>query len=568
MADNAVLDEILKKTDLIALISETTPLEKKGKNHMGLCPFHDEKTPSFSVSEDKQLYHCFSCKASGNAITFLKEKKGMSASDAIQYLADAAGIPLKNTVANPLSPLYTVTGAAKDYFHVMLMHSEKGQAAKAYLESRKLTPQTIKTFEIGLSTDSFKGLAEALLKQGYLASEIDDAGVVKSADPPQDFFVDRLMIPLKDAAGHIVGFSGRTLDNKEPKYLNSAENQLFKKRTFLYGLDLALPEIKKQKSILITEGYFDVMAAHQAGLKNIVALMGTMLSDEHIQIIKGLTLDVILVLDGDTPGLKATDALLDRLRSHRFNPKVVQLPRGDDIASYLDQHTADDLKGLVRNAEDALQFYYRYDQIDLDLKKIGDFERFKRRFFKRLAGAPKTTVSFYLSKIATLMGIGIDYLWQDFTPKKDPPSFVKTPAALVTDKFKRAEIAFLHYFLKDEHYTRWFRREFEDVTYIDPKVRDIQFEIFEHYDLHPQSCLVYPLFKQSLNIDQQQFLDANIHFEAYPFRAEEFDDLIRVMHQHANRVRQNELKKEMLAATSMEAKIKLRQAIDALKKET
>jgi len=182
-------------------------------------------------------------------------------------------------------------------------------------------------------------------------------------------------------------------------------------------------------------------------------------------------------------------------------------------------------------------------------------------------GLPQTTVGFYLGQMAELMHISVDLLWQDFIPKKETPKYVKTPTELITDKFKRAEIAFLHYFLKDEHYTRWFRREFADVTYIDPQVRDIQFEIFEHYDLHPQSCLVYRLFKSSLPIEQQLFLDAHIHLTDYPFKASEFDDLIKVMHQHANRVRQTQLKKQMVEAPSMEEKIALRKEIDALKKE-
>lgn len=567
MADQSLLDEILQKTDLIALISETTPLEKKGKNHMGLCPFHDEKTPSFSVSEDKQLYHCFSCKASGNAITFLKEKRGMSSQEAIKYLASSAGVELKESYQNPHQKLFDVTKAAKDYFQVMLLHSEKGLPAKAYLDARKLTMETIKTFELGVATDNRKGLVEALLKQKFLASEIDDAGVVKSTEPPLDFFVERLIIPLKDVYGHIVGFSGRTLTEQDPKYLNSAENLLFKKRQFLYGLDLAVAEIKKQKEIILTEGYFDVMAAHQAGLKNVVALMGTKLSEEHIQIIKSLTSKVIVVLDGDTPGLKATDQLIEQLKPHRLEVNIVSLPDQLDIAAYLDRHPVDDLKALLRNALEALSFYYQYDQHDLTLKNIGDFERFKRRFFTRLIGIPQTTVAFYLNQMATSMNIHVDLLWQDFNPKKETPRSIKTPKELITDKFQRAETAFLHYFLKDEHYTRWFRREFEDITYINPQIRDIQFEIFEHYDLHPQSCLVYGLFKSSLPIEQQQFLDANIHMADYPFQPEEFDDLIKVMHQHANRVRQTQLKKHMVEATSMEEKIALRKQIDALKKE-
>lgn len=567
MADQSVFDEILKKTDLVALIQETTPLEKKGKNYMGLCPFHDEKTPSFSVSEEKQLYHCFSCKASGNAITFLKEKRGMSSQDALKYLAEKTGVALKNLKENPHQKLFDVTAAARDYFQVMLHHSEKGHAAKAYLQKRNLHPDTLKAFDIGYAPDHSKGLVDALLKQNFLTTAIADAGVVKSTEPPQDFFVDRLMIPLKDKQARVVGFSGRTLSDKEPKYLNSAENVLFKKRQFLFGLDHAIPAIKHHQMIIITEGYFDVMAAYQAGLKHTVALMGTMLSDEQIRIIKNLTSTVVLILDGDRPGQKATDALIARLRPENIDVKIVRLPDGLDLAAYLDRYHGADLEALIRQADDVLRFYYQYDQADLDLSKIGDFERFKQRFFTRLRGLPQTTVGFYLNQMAALVKIDVALLWQDFTPKYQSPTYLKMPSELVSDKFKRAEIAFLHYFLKDEHYTRWFRREFEDVTYIDTQVRDIQFEIFEHYDLHPQSCIVYRLFKSSLPREQQQFLDRHINLDDYPFKADEFDDLIKVMHQHASRVRQKELKKQMVEASSMEEKIAIRKEIDALKKE-
>jgi DNA primase len=426
----------------------------------------------------------------------------------------------------------------------------------------------MKAFELGYATDASKGLVDALTKLEFIPTAIEDAGVVKSIKPPLDFFVDRLIIPLKDAQSNVVGFSGRTLSDKSPKYLNSAENVLFKKRQYLYGLDLAMSEIKKQKEIILTEGYFDVMAAYQAGIKHSVALMGTMLSDDHIKMIKGLAQKVIVVLDGDTPGLKATDQLIERLKPEGLALTIVNLPGGLDIAGYLEHHSASDFKALLRNAEDVLSFYYHYDQHDLDLSKIGDFEVFKRRFLVRLTGLPQTTVGFYLQKMADRMGISVDLLWQDFKPKKEIPTYLKIPKELITDKFKRAEIAFLHYFLKDEHYTRWFRREFEDVTYIDVQVRDIQFEIFEHYDLHPQSCLVYGLFKSSLPLEQQQYLDKNIHLADYPFKADEFDDLIRVMHQHANRVRQTHLKKQMVEATSMADKIALRKQIDALKKES
>lgn len=560
----ATSEEILKKVNIVDVIGDSVALEKRGKNHLGLCPFHDEKTPSFSVSEEKQLYHCFGCKASGNAITFLKETRGLSGNEALKELAERAGLDY-SVKARPNQRLYDALDAAKNVYHVLLTNSKKGEKALDYLTQRHIDDALIKRFELGVALPGSGGIYQALSGQSFLASELLDAGLLTQPSPPKDFFKDRLMIPIKDAAGQVTGFSGRILADGEPKYLNSADNVVFKKHDLLFGLYEAKKAIKEKNRVLITEGFFDVFRAHQAGFGETIGLMGTSLSASHIQSLARLTQSFYLVLDGDAAGQKATEDILPALTG--LDVKVVTLPEDADLDTYLRERGAGGLSLLLEQALDPTAFTYQALQSTYDLTRIGEFERFKKVFYPRLKKESLTSQSYYLSQLAELTGIQEAVLRQDFlgSSVQKPPKIAPTWEML--DRYKKAEIQMLHYFLHQEFYTRWFRREFKDVMYIDPRVRDIQFEIFEHYDLHPVSCLVYPLFKASLTPSQQRFLDAHVTLEKYPFNAEEFEDLISVLKQYQIKEKVTRLKADLMVADSHDEKVRIKERIDALKKE-
>lgn len=556
-------EEILEKTNLVELISEYVPLEKRGKNHQGLCPFHDEKTPSFSVSEDKQLYHCFGCKASGNAITFLKDYKNMSSKEALKHLAERAG--LEYTVQmDPNGRLYDALKAAKDTYHVLLLNSTHGDAAMAYLAARNIDLETIKTFELGVSLAQRDHLKKALLASHFLESELSDATLVSGTSPSHDFFHERLMIPLADETGRVVGFSGRTLKDAEPKYVNSAEGKIFQKGRIVFGFHQAKKAIKEKNRVLLTEGYFDVFKAHQHGFTETVALMGTSLSDAAIKLIRSVTDQIVLVLDGDAPGKAAASKLLEQLKDAHV--RVVDFEHDDDLDSFLEAKGSAALDQKITQADDRLAFHFKQLKATYDLTKIGEFESFKQRFYPLLKVASVTEQAYYIKALAAASSIQEAVLNQDFYGAKKP--VIKALAAhTIIDKYHKAEIQMLHYFLKDEHYTRWFRREFADIMYIDKTVRDIQFEIFEHYDLNPVSCLVVELFVESLSPVQQTFIKTHIDMVHYPFNAEEFEDLLRVMHQYQTKLTHIRLQDDLKHAKTIEDKMAIKQQMDRLKKE-
>jgi len=321
---------------------------------MGICPFHDEKTPSFSVSEEKGLYHCFSCKASGNALTFLKDYHHLSTEDALKRLSLETGIEI-SFKENKHQRLYDTLEAAKNYFKIMLSNSSEGQEALTYLKNRPLSLDVIKTFELGFAPAKSDALNKALKNQNYLDSELIDAGLVSNSDSSQTFFKNRLIIPIKDKDGQTIGFSGRVMGDSGPKYLNSAESLLFKKSDHFFGYHESLKAAKQKRRILVTEGYFDVLRAHEKGYLETIALMGTELSQTHLSLLKSLNVDILLVLDGDEPGQKAMLEISLKYPQEPF--KFIVLPDGLDLDTYLERD-AKAMDGLIRNAYDSLSFFY------------------------------------------------------------------------------------------------------------------------------------------------------------------------------------------------------------------
>ena len=529
---------------------------------MGICPFHDEKTPSFSVSEEKGLYHCFSCKASGNALSFLKDYHHLSTEDALKRLSLETGIEI-SFKENKHQRLYDTLEAAKNYFKIMLSNSSEGQEALTYLKKRPLSLDVIKTFELGFAPAKSDALNKALKNQNYLDSELIDAGLVSNSDSSQTFFKNRLIIPIKDKDGQTIGFSGRVMGEKGPKYLNSAESILFKKSDHFFGYHESLKAVKQKRRVLITEGYFDVLRAHEKGYLETVALMGTELSQTHLSLLKSLNVDILLVLDGDEPGQKAMLEISLKYKEEPF--KFIVLPDALDLDNYLERD-AKAMDGLIRNAYDSLSFFYHISQKQVVKGSLSSLEVFKQKLFKRLEKESPSFIDYYLKQFAKDANIDLSIVYQEFSGKKTPQKVIKSPFKAV-DKYIKAEIQLLHYFLKDEHYTRWFRRTFEDVMYVDPKIRDIEFEIFEHYDLNPQTCLVYEVFKKELSPVSQSILDQVVDLKEYPFNPDEFEDLLSVMHDYQILKTITKLKDQLKETLDVEKKSVIRHQIDSLNKE-
>ncbi len=562
------IDRVLESTDIIDLIGEYTTLEKKGKGYMGLCPFHEEKTPSFSVSEEKQVYHCFSCKASGNALTFVKDIKGYSTPEAVKHLADRANITIEEKPYERKNQKYfDINYAAMQFYKVALSHTEAAKGAREYLKNRGVTPSLADTFDLGYAPDKKDALYQALSKKEYLKSDLTDLGLVREKENVFDIFRGRIMFPIQDAEGQVVGFSGRIIEGGQAKYINSPATPVFEKQKVLYNLHRARRPAKEKDRFVLFEGFMDVIAAHKAGIEEGIAIMGTALTRHHVDAIQNSAKRLVLCFDGDKPGREATRTFLEQLKKSPFEVRVAEMPDGLDPDDYIDSRGDEAFRKLIDDAtsrEGYLYETYRGEAGD----DIASMDAFKDRVFKLIRPLSAVQRDHFLKRLSEDLDVSLDTLRQDFEDiRPAPPAYSKAPAFEITDKFRRAERSFIHYFLNDEYYERRFRSEFEDVTYIDKAARDIQFEIFEYYDFNRQSCIVPELFKASLTENQRAYFDTYIDTERYPYSNEEFEDLLKVMREYTRRNKIRALKQRIKRAETVEEKIRYKEKIDAMYKE-
>ncbi|HDH4617146.1 TPA: DNA primase [Staphylococcus aureus] len=367
--DQSIINEIKDKTDILDLVSEYVKLEKRGRNYIGLCPFHDEKTPSFTVSEDKQICHCFGCKKGGNVFQFTQEIKDISFVEAVKELGDRVNVAVdieatqSNSnvqIASDDLQMIEMHELIQEFYYYALTKTVEGEQALTYLQERGFTDALIKERGIGFAPDSSHFCHDFLQKKGYDIELAYEAGLLSRNEENfsyYDRFRNRIMFPLKNAQGRIVGYSGRTYTGQEPKYLNSPETPIFQKRKLLYNLDKARKSIRKLDEIVLLEGFMDVIKSDTAGLKNVVATMGTQLSDEHITFIRKLTSNITLMFDGDFAGSEATLKTGQNLLQQGLNVFVIQLPSGMDPDEYIGKYGNDAFTDFVKNDKKSFAHY-------------------------------------------------------------------------------------------------------------------------------------------------------------------------------------------------------------------
>ncbi|TME92239.1 MAG: DNA primase [Chloroflexi bacterium] len=308
-------DTVKERVDIVQLIGERVPLKKAGRSYVGLCPFHSEKTPSFHVDPDRRTYHCFGCSEQGDVFTWLEKQDGLTPAEALRTLAERAGVELTSRRAPEEQErekrLLAANDTAHFYFRQALRGTAAGKAVAAYIGGRGIQPETVERFGLGYAPDQFDGLLSYLRKKGFSEEEAVAAGLVGAGERgPYDRFRDRLMVPIKDGRGRIVAFGGRAMRPDQPgKYVNSPQTALFNKSATLYGLDVARAAIRKERTAVIVEGYFDAIAMHQAGFTNTVASMGTALTEDQYHVLDAVRIErAVVAFDGDAAGQRSAEA--------------------------------------------------------------------------------------------------------------------------------------------------------------------------------------------------------------------------------------------------------------------
>ena len=401
-----IIDEVRQNNDVVDVISQYVHLSRKGRNYFGLCPFHNEKSPSFSVSPDKQIFHCFGCGVGGNVYTFLMKIEGLTFLEALETLAERAKIQLP-TLDTGLdsqkeelkSKVYKINEISAEFYHQNL-YKPTAKIAQEYIKKRKLNQETLEAFQIGYSgrvDEMYKFLRE----KGFGEKEILESGLVIKNDNGtyKDRYRNRLMFPICDVRGRVIGFGGRVLDDSKPKYINSPENIVYSKGRHLFGLNIAKKE--SAKKILIVEGYMDVISLHQRGIKNVVGALGTALTEQQGWLLRKTTEQVILGFDADGAGQNAIARSMEILQNMGCDMRVLQIEGAKDPDEYIIKYGEGRFRLEIENAISLVEFKVRNLKKEYNLENSGDKINFLREISKILSKVESTIErEIYIEKIA------------------------------------------------------------------------------------------------------------------------------------------------------------------------
>src|SRR3990167_5515569 len=422
------IEEVRRKTDIVQLISETVALKKAGRNFKALCPFHEEKTPSFMVSPERQMFKCFGCQKGGDVYKFVMERERLDFGEALRMLADRAGVQLKEFRPGPdqkiKEKLLEINHLASEYFHYLLSEHKAGKPALDYLLKRGVSKTSIKTFKLGFSANEWEGLHRFLTKKkNYQDEDLERAGLaIKGERGWYDRFRDRIMFPLFDHRNRVVGFSGRVFDkeSKEAKYVNSQETLLYHKSEVLYGLETTKEAIKKANKAVVVEGELDLISSYQAGVTNVVAIKGSALTIEQIDLLKRFCEHLVLALDMDTAGDAASRRGIELAETKGLNVRVIRLEYGKDPDECA-QHSARLWKDSVAGAVPVYDFY-----IESAKARFGtDTPEGKRQISDELSPllvriSNQVIKEHYIKKLAEVLGVSEDAVNQEVEKKYIP----------------------------------------------------------------------------------------------------------------------------------------------------
>jgi len=396
--DQSTIDKVLEKADIVEVIGEYVKLEKKGNDYKGLCPFHNDSNPSFSVSPNKKVYKCFSCNEAGNVVKFIQKFKNVSFLEAIKVLGDKYNIPVDlkdNSYNENLRKYYDIMSEVTNAYEFYLKNTKEGEIALQYLHNRQLNDDIIKQFHIGLSSEKENIVCKTMVEsEKYTPLDLKEINLIdndSNNNKYYDLFRGRIMFPIKNLNGNIVGFSGRLYKEGKPKYINSPENKIFKKGQILYNYSECYNDIKLNNSVFVFEGFMDVIAAYRCGVKNAVATMGTALTNNQINALKKLTSNIIICYDGDSAGIEATKRAIRLFINANCNVKVVLMPNGQDPDEYINTYGNEALYDLLVNKSlSSIDYLYEVEKKNLNLNDPNSIMNFQNRIY--------TIIKFFNSK--------------------------------------------------------------------------------------------------------------------------------------------------------------------------
>ncbi len=466
---NHEINEIRNAVDIVDIIGEYIPLIQKGRNFFGICPFHSDHNPSMSVSREKQIYKCFSCGASGNVFTFIMEYENVDFIEALNFLANKAGIKINKNVLRSKNKdvhgkLFEIHDISTKYYQNNL-NTSSGIKAKKYLKNRDISEDIIKEFQIGFANDKMDILTNLLLSNKFTEKEIIDSGISNKNDLGfNDVFINRIMFPLWDTSGRVIGYSGRVYtDTDMAKYVNTKETNIFKKGMLLYNYHRAKEEIRTKKSLILVEGFMDVIRCYSVGIKNVVAIMGTSITEQQMNLIKKLSNNVILCFDGDSAGNNATFVCGDSLSKSGVNLKVISLSDSLDPDEYIQKYGKKAFELATENAVSFIDFKLNYLKSDKDFNNSDDIAKYVNEVLLEISKITdeikvellltKISKEFLLSKETLVNKLNKHLKVEKQKTRKDSSIIIKVE---FKNKYHQAELRLLYYMLKAKEIIRMY----------------------------------------------------------------------------------------------------------------
>ncbi len=562
------INEIRNSVNIVDVISSYIPLTPKGKNYFGICPFHDDNNPSMSVSPSRQIYKCFSCGATGTVFKFIMDYENISFMEAVKKVADLGGISVnigkiqKKQTHKELHQIYDLSLK----FYINNLNTKAGQEAREYLKGRNISDDVIKEFQIGLSLKH--DTLSKILTQKFNPDEVLKSGLIGKNDYGYyDLFYDRIMFPLYDLDGNPVAYSGRIYNKKDnSKYFNTRETEIFKKGELLYNYHRARDIARKKNQVIIMEGFMDVIRAYTVGIKNVIATMGTAVTETQAHLIKRMAKDIILCFDGDEAGAKATMSCTNELLKIGVTPKIIRLEDDLDPDEYIQKKGKDAFQRKIDNPISVMDFKLSYLKQGKDLTSSVDQAKYISEIITELNKIDDDILKdLTIKKIATEMNIDEELIRKHLETKPKPIIASKPKPQIQNDKYEKAESALIYYMLKSPEVITMYNNK---VTYIPNKeYRQLAREISSFYKnfgfINEADFIDYLECDEEL---MKTISKINMENTKEEYTLEEIEDYIRVIKDYNVKEEIKRLTNKMKTLTDPLDKAKIAEEIVGLKK--
>ena len=549
---NEMINEIRNKIDIVDIISNYLPLTQKGKNYFGVCPFHDDHSPSMSVSKEKQIFTCFSCGKTGNVFTFVADYEHIGFYDAVKVLGAKVGYNLgaiKKHV-NKNQEAYDMYSLACKYYQNSLF-TNMGNNAREYLEKRQIDKETIKKFKIGLSTSNMS-LTDFLINKKIPLKKIIDYGIANESG--KDIFINRIMFPLCDLEGNVVAFSGRIYSTKDnSKYVNTKETPIFKKGNILYNYHNAKELLKKNETIIVMEGFMDVIRASTVGINNCVATMGTALTKQNASLLKKMSDNIILCFDGDAAGEEATIHAINVLKEIDVTPKVIRLEDNLDPDEYILKNGKADFMAKVNSPMNSIEFLMKIHKNNKNLTDIEDISTYIDEALKDLSSIDdEVMIELTLNKLSKEFSISYNTLldkYQKIKPEKKILIKEKTKnTEIKLNQYDQASRYLINYMFKDDKIISTVEKR---ITFFpDNQIRILANEIIDYYHKYKTINEADFISYIANNESDLNLLNQIIQINKKDFTEEEIEDYIKVINSYPIKRKIAKLNQELKEETN------------------